>query len=115
MADRVSRKLTVTACTEFRRGHGANGDWVMFTVKAVDERGAPVDAKLRTFKALPVGQEQVYEVEKHVHETYGETFTLYPPKRKTAERVEDLEARVAGLELAVGRLTSQLESGAGTC
>lgn len=112
MPERHPRKLTVTSCAEYRRGHGKSGEWVIYDVKAVDEKGVTVDAKLRTFKALPIGQEQTYEVEKHVHDTYGESFTLYPPRRKSSERLDDVEARLGELEETVRRLTARLESGA---
>lgn len=110
MAERHPRKLTVTSCVEFRRGHGAKGEWIIYEVKADDENGEPVKAKLRAFKSLPIGVEQVYEVEKHVHETYGESFTLYPPKQKTNERVDDLERRVGELEQKLAGVIAQLES-----
>lgn len=104
--ERVKRILTVTSCTEFRRGHGAKGEWVIYEVQAVDAKGIPVEEKLRSFKALPVGVGQEYEVERYDHEQYGTSFTLFPPKQKSSERLDVLEGQVADLLARIARLES---------
>jgi hypothetical protein len=106
------RKLTVTDCVvlqEWDSGKGDGKKTTLWEIKAVDEHGAPINEKLRSFAELEVGVLIEYEVEKYVHEKHGVSYTLKRPRQNTKNRVEALEKQVADLTDRV----SALEAGRG--
>lgn len=80
----------------------------IFKVRAVNEDGSPVEEELRAFQELPVGEVVEYGLKKYVHERWGDSWTLYPPKEKLGTRVTKLEETVEELKQRI----TQLESGA---
>jgi hypothetical protein len=63
----------------------------------VDENGAPVTEKLRSFAELEEGVLIEYEIERYNHEKHGLSYTLHRPKQNTARRVAALEKQVQSL------------------
>jgi hypothetical protein len=108
MSEPAKRKLTVTKRDQISSGKGPHGDWTMWKLKANDEHGQPVNAQLLSFDDVKVGELVNYEVERKVHDQYGEQYWLKAPRSRGAalgpkvdelrERVEQLEARVDRLE-----------------
>lgn len=110
------RKLTVTKCKVLKRAD----NYVMYEVFAVDEAGAPVEAKLRSFSELEVNKLVEYAIEEYSDPRHGINYTLSIPGQKKGgggvqsemdkliAKVNGLEARLASLE---ERITSGLESG----
>lgn len=110
------RKLTVTDCVvlkEWDSGktdkEGAKTKTTLWEIKAVDEHGAPVREKLRSFAELEVGVLIEYEVEKYTHDEHGVSFTLKRPRQNTTNRVRALEQQMADLTDRV----SAIEAGRG--
>jgi hypothetical protein len=103
----VLRKLTVTGVDEITRGQGTRGPWVLYRVEAVGADGQPIDAKLKSFEALPTGVPLEVCVERQEHPQFGESYLV---KRSTTggslrarldaveHRLDDVVQRLSALE-----------------
>lgn len=110
--DLPKRKLVVTELREKSRGESDHGEWVLHEVSATTEDGSPVDAKMITFKGdeIKVGELITYELEKKVHEKYGDQFVVYPPRKDLKKSLDEVRARVDALEHEVSSLKQMLSS-----
>lgn len=100
-----TRKLTVTACNPLHSGVGKNNKpWTIFEVFAVDESGATVEAKLRSFDALTLNKLVEYEVERREDARHGTSYMLKKPGR----REPPVDPRV--LELRITELRESHEA-----
>lgn len=104
-----TRRLRVTSCEpfhEFTTKDGRKG--TLYKVRAEDEHGRRVSARLRSFGRLPVdGQVREYQIRKDDHPQYGTSFVLAVAGGLTG-RVETLERTVG----ALGQRIRHLEQGA---
>lgn len=101
------RKLTVTTCDVLKKGVSASGvDWTMYEVFAVDEAGAPVEAKLRAFDPLPINELVEYGVTKRVDNRHGTSYTLDLPKalKPKRDKPKDFKAQLEELRLSHANL-----------
>jgi hypothetical protein len=113
------KRITVIDTTVIRSGTSSSGkDWTLYEVTAVDENGAPIEEKLKSFDALS-GTVEV-EVEKDDNPKYGVSYMLKLPKgsagasappagARLGPKVDDLRGRVEHLEDQVSGLTRAVE------
>lgn len=103
----VRRKLTVTSCNALRSGVGKNDKpWTMYEVFAVDEGGAPVEAKLRSFDPLKLNELVEYEITKREDQRHGTSYTLKKPgKREPPPDPRLLQAKIEEQRVAIEKLT----------
>jgi hypothetical protein len=95
---RAKRRLTVTDQSVMATwDNGKGGETTLYEITAVDENGAPVTEKLRSFAELEEGVLIEYEIERYNHPTHGLSYTLHRPKQNTARRVAALEKQVQTL------------------
>lgn len=97
-------------------------EYTIYEVEAAREDGRLIDEKLRSFRALPIGQVIEVSIEPFHSEAHGKSFTLHPTQStspggteqinealkllremremfpKLEERVEALEGKLATLE-----------------
>ena len=107
MPDIVTRKLTPTQVTAVSSGTNAKGgEWTLYKVVAVDEAGQPIDAKLKSFTALKVGELAEVVVERQEDPKYGVSFLLKPSKGGLKASVDELRGQVDELRGRIERLES---------
>jgi hypothetical protein len=94
---RPTRELIVTGQTAIKHGTSNGRPWTLYKVTATTPDGGPVREKLTTFRELPVGQRQIYVIDRKDHPQYGTSFTLSLPQQGIGHRVEALEGQVAEL------------------
>lgn len=109
----VKRTLVVTDTNQIASGKSQHGEWVLYEVFATDEQGQPVSAPLRCFRDLTdaIGKPVEYDVERQVHEKYGEQFLLKPPKRDLKQSVDELRTQLRDLAARVERLEAGAPAG----
>lgn len=80
------RKVTVTDCSPARRGDGTiiegegqYGPWTLYEVMATDDTGTPIQEKIKCFKSLPLGEQQLEFNTEH-DEKWGTSHTVKPLK-----------------------------------
>ncbi len=74
-----TKRITVITTSVIRTGTSSSGKaWTLYDVTAVDEAGAPIEQKLKSFDNL-TGTVDV-EVERTEHEKYGVSFMLKLPR-----------------------------------
>jgi hypothetical protein len=110
-----TRKLRVT---DYKKIGQTQKGAPIYKVTAVHEDGSPVEKdgepiELRAFQELPVGEVVEYGMKKYVHERYGDSYTLYPPKEKLGRRVDALESQIAELQQRVADLETGNVGGGG--
>jgi hypothetical protein len=101
---RHETRLRITDCYVGYRGKHPNGhSYTIYDIEAERLNGDPVNAKLRSFEELPVGEELDLHVEQYDGGEHGISYTLSRKGGSGREqRIKDLEARVARLEFALG-------------
>lgn len=105
MTEAFNRKLTVTNCTVATSGVGRNNKpYTIYDIEAVTEDGSPVDKRLRSFEACPLGELHTYKLEPYLKDGEVRNYTIARVHERLGPRVERLERLVA--ELLV-RLESQ--------
>lgn len=106
---KAEKRLRITGCSPVYHGTHDNGvEFTIYEVVAVGEDGRSIGAKLRSFEELPVGETLDVLVSKYESQKYGVSFTLSRKNKvgtrqlveALTQRVEQLAARVAELELA---------------
>jgi hypothetical protein len=112
VSQKRKRTLIVSDCKERHSGHGAKGDYTIYTVWATTPEGEVVTEELRAFKPLNdlIGRPVEFEVDRHDHPQYGTSFTLHPPKVKTSERLDRVEKDLAAALARIEQLESRLEA-----
>lgn len=110
----ATRKLTVTSCDVLKTGANATTGrpWTIYEVFAVDEAGAPVEAKLRAFDPLPLNELVPYTIEMRQDPRHGTSYTLIPPREHRAQKkdtgfktqIQELQARAGKAESRVAVL-----------
>lgn len=111
MADSGStRKLMVTSCSPLRSGTSTNGKpWTMYEVFAVDEAGATVEAKLRSFDPLKLNELVEYEITKREDQRHGTSYTLQKPgKREPPPDPRYLQTKIEEQRVVVEKLTRRI-------
>lgn len=98
--------LRILACRQVYSGTNSRGDqYTIYEVDAQNQRGEPINEKLRSFTSLPIGQEVEVEVTVFNSERHGRSFTLHPKnKRSSQEQVNDAAAQIKALTERVERL-----------
>lgn len=105
---RGKRRLTVTGQSVISTwDNGKGGETTLYEITAVDENGAQVTEKLRSFAELEEGVLIEYEIEPYNHEKHGLSYTLHRPKQNTTKRVIALEKQVQTLLDRVSALEMQ--------
>ncbi len=113
----VMRRLTVTACDSIFNGTGKNGKpFTIYEVFAVDDSGAPVEAKLRAFDLLPLNKLIEYEITKREDPKHGTSYTLKkpgkpdpPPDPKVMQRKINQQAEeIAALNTRLGHAEAKI-------
>jgi hypothetical protein len=124
------KRLTIIDTTVIKTGTSDSGKpWTLWEVTAVNEDGAPIEAKLKSFDKLE-GTVEV-DVERQSHEKYGVSYMLKlpggapgsspPPSGARLgpnvdalrDRVDALETRVADLAGVVTTLVERSNEAAG--
>lgn len=112
------KKITVIDSTVVKRGTSEAGkEWALREIVAVDENGAPIEEKLKSFDDLQGAVE--VEVERVEHEKFGTSFMLKLPRSpspgaRLGPKVDDIRGRVEMLEKRVDQLVAvvgQMRSG----
>lgn len=78
-------------------GTKSGGQSTLYEVYATDERGEIVEEPLRAFTELEEGVPVEYDIERYVHEKYGTSYTLIPPRRNSAKRLREVEEQLERL------------------
>lgn len=110
-----TRTLIVTEKSVITTGTGKHGDWTLYKLTATTPDGKPIAAELRAFADVEIGKPVEYEIEKQDYKG-AEQFLLKMPKKRGAAlgpKVDELRARVDGLEAAVEELKAQLAARSG--
>ena len=110
-----ARKIRVVSTSVIKTGTSSNGrDWTLYEVVAVDENGAPIEEKLRSFEDLQ-GEVEV-EIERKDDAKYGTSFTLKKagggggnPGSRLGPKVDELRGRVDHLDDQVRNLQQAFE------
>lgn len=100
-----TRTLTITALDEISSGISKNDQpWTLWRVTAIDAASNPINAEIKTFQTLPIGEQLTVEVERQDHEKYGTSYLLRSPTHDASssstlpDRLARLEERVDALE-----------------
>jgi hypothetical protein len=113
------KKMTIIETTAIKSGTSSTGKpWTIYEVTAVNEDGAPIEEKLKTFDKLE-GNVEV-EVERQEDPKWGVSFMLKLPSgapgsapppagARLGPHVDELRDRVERLEAAVGQLTRTVD------
>lgn len=115
--------LRILACRQVYSGTNARGDqYTIYEVDAQNQRGEPINEKLRSFTSLPIGQDVEVEVTVFNSERHGKSYTLHPKNKRSSqeqvnqateklqrqdEEIAQLKQRVQRLEQVVQQLTAQ--------
>lgn len=111
------KKMRVITTSVVKQGTSDSGkSWTLYEVTAVDENGAPIEQKLKSFEDLQ-GDVEV-EVEVQHHEKYGTSYMLKRagggggggnPGNRLGPKVDELRGRVEHLEDQVRNLGQAVE------
>ncbi len=107
-------KLKVVGCRQVYNGRNKAGDeYAVYEIDAQrPQDGQLIEEKLRSFTALPIGQEGEFTVTPFDSEKHGRSYTLYPKggSRKTSaiESVNELRVEVTELYERVRALTQRV-------
>lgn len=98
------RTLVVRTCKLVKSGNTNGRDWSIFELGVATVAGEPIDAKFKSFRdcSTYIGKPTEYEVEVEVHEQYGTSYKLTPPKRNYGDELDELRTRVERLESQAG-------------
>lgn len=99
------RKLCVTNQKVIASWPNSKGttETSLYEVTAVDDQGAPVNEKLRSFAELELNVLIEYELEPYNHPQHGFSWTVKKPRSNTSQRVRELEKQ---LETALDRISA---------
>lgn len=93
--------LKIVACRQVYSGHNQRGDsYTIYEVDAAKRDGTLVNEKLRSFTALPIGQEVEVTVTPFESEQWGRSYTLHPKG----------QARSQGAAASVNELREEVEA-----
>lgn len=114
MAATKKRKLTVTSCEPTYTGTNTKGEYTIYEVFAVDEAGAPVEAKLRSFEQLDLNALVEYGVTRYESEKHGVSYTLSKPRSGggsggLGKSVDELRVRVDSHDETLTWLRERIE------
>jgi hypothetical protein len=113
------KRMTIIHCEEAFRSQSktTGGEYAMYDIKALDEGGAPISERLRSFEPMPVGELREYEVHPYDNEQFGRSYTLKLPKAGSRlgpkvdalrEEVDELKAENKKLAGRIAALESRM-------
>lgn len=75
-------RLKILACRQVYSGKNGRGDeYTIYEIDAANMQGSTINEKLRSFSALPIGQDIDVTVTLFNSEQHGKSFTLHPRDR----------------------------------
>lgn len=115
MANSKDMRLKIMACRQVYTGRNPRGDeYTIYEIDAANMQGQKINQKLRSFEALPIGQDIDVTVTPFDSERHGRSYTLHVKGRKGGgsqqqindlrEVVEELRRRNAALEERIAGL-----------
>lgn len=120
----ATRKLRIRDCQPVFKGTGANGEYTIYEVDAVNaDTGEIINLPLRSFEHLEVDETAEFEVAPYERPGKPVTYTLKKPKAKGGggsslgpkldklrERVDLIEQNIDVMRRAVSALEEQIKS-----
>ena len=107
-------RLKIMACRQVYSGKNQRGDeYTIYEVDAANMQGQTVNQKLRSFTALPIGQEIDVTVTVFNSEQHGKSYTLHPKGRSgggSQQQVNELREEVDELRNRVATLSSDMDA-----
>ncbi len=99
-------QIRVTECKKVYTGNGANGEFSIYEITAVNKQGVLIQDKLSSFSPLPLG-DGVYDMKPYYKNGEFKNWTVSAPKGTSTaaleQRIGFLEEQV---EFLVGKVTS---------
>ena len=99
-------KIRVTECKKVYTGNGANGEYSIYEITAVNSKGVLIQDKLSSFTPLPIG-EGTYDMKPFYKDGVFKNWTVSAPK---GTGTAALEQRVGFLEEQVQFLNAKVEA-----
>jgi predicted RNase H-like nuclease (RuvC/YqgF family) len=98
-------RLRIVACQQVYSGVNPKGHrYTIFEIGAAKPDGTLINEKLRSFEALPIGQDVEVTVTPFDSEEHGRSFTLHRKVSNNATaQVNELKAQVSELAATVNR------------
>ena len=103
--------LRIVACQQVYSGLNPKGHrYTIFEIGATKPDGTPINEKLRSFEALPIGDTIEVVVTPFHSEIHGRSFTLHRRVSNNAiAHVNELKARVEELSALVESLSDRVD------